>query len=105
MSGSGLEALPDVREWSGGPPECPAVDEMPFQMSGSGREALHHVCEALLDVRKWSGGPPGFYAIGPDAIPVVRVWSGGHPDVQERSESHLRGSGGVGRLSQLSRIG
>ena len=31
MSGSGLEALPDVREWSG----------------------------ALPDVRQWSGGPPG----------------------------------------------
>ena len=61
MSGSGRDALPDVREWSGylgnlrewsgSPPECPGVVGRPSQMSGSGREAL-------LDVREWLGRPP-----------------------------------------------
>ena len=41
MSGSGREALPDVREWSGGPPGCPGVVWRPTQMS------------------ECSGGPPG----------------------------------------------
>ena len=52
MSGSGREALTDVREWSGGPNRCPGVVRRPFRMSGSGREALQ-------DVREWSGGPHG----------------------------------------------
>ena len=47
MSGSVWEALPDVREWSGGPPKCPVVVGRPSQMSGCGREAL------LID-REWS---------------------------------------------------
>ena len=61
MSGSGQEALPNVREWLRGPPECPGVVGRPSQclrmfgrpsrMAGSGREALP-------DVREWSGGPP-----------------------------------------------
>ena len=62
MTGSGQEALRDVREWSGGPPKCPGVVEMPSRMSESGREALPvsgSGWEALLDVREWSGGPPG----------------------------------------------
>ena len=47
MSGSGqealpnvrewLEALPDVWEWSGGPPGCPRVVGIPSRMSDSGR--------------------------------------------------------------------
>ena len=43
MSGIGLEALSDVREtlsvvleWSGDPPGCPGVVELPSQISGSG---------------------------------------------------------------------
>ena len=62
MSGSGLEALPDVRECSGGPPRCPGVfgrlavypEEVgrPSRMSGSGREPLP-------DVQEWSRQPPG----------------------------------------------
>ena len=52
MSGSGPEALPDVRKWSGGPCGCPGVAGRPSQMSGSGQETL-------LNVREWSGGPPG----------------------------------------------
>ena len=51
MSGSGLEALPNVRELSEGPPGCPVVVGRLSRMSVSGREALP-------DVRKWSGGPP-----------------------------------------------
>ena len=51
MSGSGSEALPDVWEWSGGPPGCPGVVGRPFQMNGSGSEALP-------DVWEWLGGPP-----------------------------------------------
>ena len=73
MSGSGLEAHPDVHEWSGGPPGCPGVVERPSRMSGSGREAhldglgdppgcpelvwrpcrmSESGCEALLNVRE-----------------------------------------------------
>ena len=77
MSMRGREALHDVRECSGGPPEknlqwtrvppkCPGVVRRPSRMSGSYWEALPDVQEALLDVREalpdireWSGGPPG----------------------------------------------
>ena len=52
MSGSCLESLPDVREWSGGPPWRPEVVGMPYRMSGSGRLAIP-------DVREWSGGHSG----------------------------------------------
>ena len=59
MSGNGLEALPDVREWSGDPSECPGVVERHFRMSampswisGCGREAIPVVQE-------WSAYPPG----------------------------------------------
>ena len=51
MSGSGREALPDVIEWSRGPPVCPRVSGRPSRMSGSG-------WEALLDVQEWSKFPP-----------------------------------------------
>ena len=36
MSRSGQEALPDIREWSEDPPECPGVLGRPTQMSRSG---------------------------------------------------------------------
>ena len=52
MSGSGREALPDVREWSGGPPRCPVVVESHSWMFAICREALP-------DVRKWTRGPLG----------------------------------------------
>ena len=62
MSGSGWEAFPDVREWSGGPPGCSrevwrlsrmfGVIRGPSRMSRSGREALPNVQE-------WSGVSPG----------------------------------------------
>ena len=51
MSGSGSEALPNVREWSRGPPGCPGVIQRPSRMSDSGREDIPVV-------REWSGGPP-----------------------------------------------
>ena len=40
MSGSGWEALPDIREWLGGPPECLGLVGRPSRMSGCVREAL-----------------------------------------------------------------
>ena len=40
MSGSDREALPDVREWSGGPSECHGMVGRSFRMIGSGREAF-----------------------------------------------------------------
>ena len=62
MSGSGVETLPCVREWSRGPLGCskvvgrppgrPEVVGRPSRLFGSGWEALH-------DIRKWCGDPPG----------------------------------------------
>ena len=48
MYGNGWEALPDVWEWSGGPPGCPGVVGRSFRKSVSGREELS-------EVRKRSG--------------------------------------------------
>ena len=50
MSGSGREALPDVREGEGSPPGCAEVVGRPSRMIGIGREAI-------LDVRDWSEEP------------------------------------------------
>ena len=52
MSGSGREALPDVREWSVGPPGCLRVVWRPTWMSNNFREALPEVREALPEVRQ-----------------------------------------------------
>ena len=88
MTGSGWLALPDVREWSRGYPECPGVVRSlsgnsgvvvrPSRMSGSGPESLSKVQE-------WSGGPPGCpgmigmpYRMSgncQEALPDVREWS------------------------------
>ena len=56
MSGSGREALPNVREWSGDPHGFLRVVGRPSRMSGSGRESL-------LDVREWSGDPRRFAGV------------------------------------------
>ena len=66
MSGSGLEALRYVREYSGdslsypgmvgGPPGCPGAVGRASRMTGSGREAL-------LVIWEWSGGPPGYLGV------------------------------------------
>ena len=45
MSASGREAHPDVREWSGGAPECTVLVGMTSRMSASGREAHPDVRE------------------------------------------------------------
>ena len=45
MSGSGQEALPDVREWSVGHPGCSEVIARHSVMSGSGRMDLRYVRE------------------------------------------------------------
>ena len=73
MSGSGWEAQPDVRNWSGGPHECPGVVGRPSQISVSGRVALP-------DVREWLGDP----AECPGVV-------GGPPHVWEASQ--MFGSG------------
>ena len=57
MSGSGRDALPDVWEWSGCPPGCPGVVEMPLRMSGMARRPSRMSesgLEAVPDVQKWT---------------------------------------------------
>ena len=71
ISGSGREALPDDREWSGVYPD------------------VREWSEANKNVREWSGGPsesprvvlrPSWMAVTcQEALPNVRVWSGGPP--------------------------
>ena len=54
MPGCGREALPNVREWSGGLPVCLGVVGSPSRMSRSGWESLPNVrewSEAVLNVR------------------------------------------------------
>ena len=50
-SGSGQEALLDLRDWSGKPPGYPGMVERLSRVSGNGRKTLPYVQE-------WSGGPP-----------------------------------------------
>ena len=52
MFGSCREAIPNVREWTGGPLGCPGVVGIPSLIFGSGREALP-------DIREFPGVPPG----------------------------------------------
>ena len=47
-----LLVCPEVREWSAGPFEGPAVVSRPSQRSGRGQEAVPKV-------QAWSGGPSG----------------------------------------------
>ena len=51
MFGMCREALPDVRECSGGPPVYPVVVGRPSRMSGSGLGALLNVRKTRPDVR------------------------------------------------------
>ena len=63
------DALPDIREWSGGPPGCLRVVGCPSRKigrparrSGNGPDNLQDVpegWEALPDVRQLLGGLPG----------------------------------------------
>ena len=81
ICGNGREALPDVREWYGGPPVC-----------WIGRDAL-------LNMQEWPGGPPKcpgvvgspprmsgrpsrFFGSHRETIPVVRGGREAHPDVR-----------------------
>ena len=76
MSGSGHKAIPNVREWSGGPhgnpgvvgglPGCLGVVRKPSWKSGGPSWITGSGREALTDVREWSEnhprhprGPPG----------------------------------------------
>ena len=87
MSGSGRESLPEVREWSVGPPGCTGVIGSPSQMSQSVRHPLTGGWEAFPDVREWSGDHPGYPDVvgrpfrmsgsGLVALLDVREWSGG----------------------------
>ena len=70
MFGSGRKAIPNVREWSGGPPGCLRVIGSPSQMSESG-------WEALLDVREWSKVYPE--CPGVVGMPSRMSLSGGRP--------------------------
>ena len=73
------EALPDVWEWSGGPPEFSGVVGWPSRLSGSGRETLLDVrewWEALSKVQEASwmcGRPSRMSGSGQEALPDVRV--------------------------------
>ena len=97
MSVSGWKTLSDVREWSGGPPECPRVVGRPSQMS------------------EWLGGPPGCAAevgwasgfLGVVENPSrmsVSSWET-HPNVREWSGGDPRCLQVVGRPSRMSRSG
>ena len=52
------EALPNVREWLGGPPRCPEVVSRSSRMAGRPSWMSRSGLEALTNVREWSGGPP-----------------------------------------------
>ena len=95
--GSGREAIPDVREWSGGPPE---IRECLPITPGSP--------EAIPVAREWSRVPPGcpeevarpsrMFRSGRDAIPDVRellVDPPGCPETLPEDRRHFRmyGSG------------
>ena len=60
MSGISLEAILDVREWSGVPLGCPGVFGRPSQMSGRPSRMVGSGREALLYVRERLGVPPGY---------------------------------------------
>ena len=107
MSGSGREAVPDVREWSKDYLECLRVVKRPTQMSKSGRRPSRMSGsgrEAVLDVQEWSRGPPECPKVvgGP---PDVQEWSGdppGCPGVVGRPSGCL---GVIKKVSQMSGSG
>ena len=86
MSGSGRQDFLDVREWLGGPHECPGVVGRSSRLSGSGREASQMSRsgrETFPDVREWSGGPSGCPGV---VGRTFRMFGSGReslPDVQE----------------------
>ena len=58
MSGSGQEALPDVREWPGGHPGCTRVAGSPSRVVRRPSRTLGSGRETIPEVREWSGGAP-----------------------------------------------
>ena len=95
------EALPDVRDWSGGPPGCFRVVRKPSRMFERGREALPVVrewWESLPDVQERSESPPG--------CPGTPLKFPGSLEGRPRSLGALLGCPGVlGRPSQMFRSG
>ena len=105
MSGSGRKAIPYVREWSGGPPECPREvgrhsqtsglvgrpsrmslsGGRPYRMFGRGRETLPDI------------------GVGRETLPDVFEWWEALPDVRERSGGPPVCLGVVESPSQMSR--
>ena len=61
MSLSGRESIPDVQEWSGGPPGSPGAVGSLSQMSGNGREALPVFRErsGIVGRPSWMSGSGG----------------------------------------------
>ena len=73
-SGSGWEALPEVREWSVGNPGGPGVVGRPSRSSRRPIRRFRSGREAIPDVLEWSKGPPE----GPGVVemPTRRSGSG-----------------------------
>ena len=97
MFGSVREALPYVREWTGGPLRSLEVVGRPSRMSGSGRESClmsGSGRKAIPNVREWSGEPPGCPGVfeGPPGCPGVFEGPPGCPGVV-KSPYQMSGSG------------
>ena len=97
MSVSGREALPNVREWSGGAPGCPGMVERISQMfRWSGRSPE---CPGVVGVTREFAGVVGkssrMSRSGWEALPDVRKWSRVSPGCL----------GVVGRPSRMSGSG
>ena len=74
MSGRGPDPVGDVREWSGGPPECPGLVGRPSCMSASGRDALGALRErsgGLLGCPGVVGRPSRMSGTGLEVLPDV----------------------------------
>ena len=87
----GWEAIPDVRQLSGGLPGCPGVfgrpsrmSERPTRMPWSGQETLPDVPEGWEDLPEVR-----------EALPVVREWSEAFPNVREWLGIYPRCPGGT----------
>ena len=105
MSGSGRNSLLDVREWTGGPLECPGVVGRPSQMSGNDRDALPGCLAVVGRPSRKSGRqsqlsgngerPFRMFESDRDAPLDVREWTGGPPGCQEvvRRPSWMTGRG------------
>ena len=109
MSGSCRVALPDVREavpvvreWSGGPLGCPGVFGRPFQIFGRPSQMFESGREIFPDVQEWSRGPPRY----PGVVRRPSQMSGSVrevvPDVREWSEGPPGCTGVAGRPSRMS---